>query len=67
MDDEIVNPLINGWICARCGMSHSPYVSHCNCAPPTFASSGRFIISTGLFEGARPLNDIEQAALNSAF
>lgn len=27
-------PVLTGWICPRCGVAHSPFVTECNCPPP---------------------------------
>lgn len=27
-------PHLQGWICPRCGVVHSPFVMQCNCPPP---------------------------------
>ncbi len=29
------SPLMYGWICPRCGTVHSPFVTRCDCPPPT--------------------------------
>ena len=27
-------PVLTGWICPRCGVVHSPFVTECNCPAP---------------------------------
>jgi len=27
-------PVLTGWICPRCGVVHSPFVTECNCPVP---------------------------------
>ena len=32
--NEQSRPVLTGWICPRCGVAHSPFVTECNCTPP---------------------------------
>ena len=33
-------PILTGWICPRCGIVHSPFVTQCSCPPPTRVWTG---------------------------
>ena len=33
-------PAMQGWICPRCGVVHSPFVTECTCPPPIRTWSG---------------------------
>ena len=36
---EKENLFYQGWICPRCGKVHAPWVSCCDCSPPTKTST----------------------------
>jgi DNA-directed RNA polymerase subunit RPC12/RpoP len=41
-------PPLQGWICPRCGKVHSPFISECDCPPPTrtWTGTGTEVIKT---------------------
>jgi len=38
--DKSSNPVMQGWICPRCGVVHSPFSMQCYCKPPIKVNYG---------------------------